>query len=468
MTSAPRLLVLAAATMLSSCQTVGPEHAPPPVPVPAAYESEVAAADASPWWTRFDDPVLTRLIETALARNPSVQEAAALIAAARAEARQAGAAFRPQLSGGADLNAQRLSENGLQLANLPASVTPDLELEQYRADFDASWEIDLFGRGRRQAEAAGAEVGIAAADLAAARLSVAAETARNLFIHRGATARLQALRDVADASAEILRLTELRVQAGEASMIDLERARAQAEEDAARLPALEAEARGALLALDVLLGRAPGETVMAAPSPGPVGAPEVLGAGAPSDLLRSRPDIVRAERRLAVATGLEGVAVADLYPRFSLVGALGLESVEPGDFADAASRLWLAGLSISSPLLDGGRRRAEVDRRRAERDAAQAAYRRTVLEALSETETALITYREARRASSRAAAAAEAQTRRLALVRATEEAGESSMLDRLAIQRGVFLSADAALEAANRVQTAAVSAYKALGSTSGG
>lgn len=340
----------ALAVALTAC-TVGPDYRRPDVAVPVGFQSapNSTAAPVDPWWHFFGDPVLDELVARAFAENLDLAAADARIRQARAAFDVTEANVGPRLDAGASAQEQRISENGAQLNNLPPNVEPDLQFPVYRAHIDASWELDLWGRQRRQNEAAQARAESALDARRDAAVRVASEVALNYADVRAANTRIA----VAEANVESLRtsqrVTLLRVSTGEDSQIEANRIAGDLREAEAAVPALKAERRAALYAIDVLIAAQPGtaEQLVNARSdvPARLVAPEVA-VGLPSDLLRRRPDIARAERDLAAETADVGVAVADLYPRFSLTGSLGLESVRAGDFLKTASRYWQAGPSL--------------------------------------------------------------------------------------------------------------------------
>jgi NodT family efflux transporter outer membrane factor (OMF) lipoprotein len=465
----PLSFVTVSALALSACQTVGPDYVPPDLTAPARFDAATSLVSLdeidSRWWRTFGDPMLNTLVERALAANLDVVEAEARIDEARALRRQAQGGEGPQLAAEAAGSTQRLSENGAQLANLPPGVRPRLEFEQYQAGFDARWELDLFGRTRREVAAASARVEAAEEARNAVRLSVAAEVARTYAEHRAAQTRIAVAERTAASSARTVELVRLRRGAGEASNVDLRRALADHREDGTVVPRLQAQSAAALYAIDRLVGAEPGSTrrtLAQAPS-AELNPPAVIPAGLPSELARRRPDIRQAERELAAATADIGVATADLYPRFSLTGTLGLDSIRPGDFLQAASRFWRIGPSISAPLLDQGRRRAEVDRRRAARETALAAYKGAVVEALSEVETALVRYeRERARTAALIAARAELQDA-AALIRLRYRSGEAPLTEVLDAERQTARLDDAVAESKAQAIVDWIALHKSLG-----
>ena len=461
------LLPMAFGLTVAGC-TVGPNYQRPELATPPRFLA--AQTDAGQvidrWWEAFGDPALIALVSRALNQNLDLAAADARIAQARASSEVTRAGTGPRLDANASVQGQRLSENGAQLNNIPKGLfQPDLEFPVYRASLDASWELDIWGRQRRENEAATARAESALEGRRDAVIRVAGEVARTYADVRAAETRLGIAKATAVSSRRTLALVQQRVRAGEEANLEANRAASELREAEAAIPALEADLRASLFALDLLIGEQPGAAerlIAATPGAARLAAP-LVAAGIPSDLLRRRPDIRRAERDLAAETAEVGVAVADLYPRFSLTGSLGLESVRAGDFPKAASTFWQFGPSLLAPLFDGGRRRAEVRRQRAQVDEALANYKQAVLRALSDVETALIRLaRERERASQLFASRAELG-RNLDLTRQRYQACEADLLEVLDVERRVARLDDLAAQANARVLTNTIALEKALG-----
>ncbi|HEY0627905.1 MAG TPA: efflux transporter outer membrane subunit [Sphingomicrobium sp.] len=393
-----RAVVLA--LLLTGCTTVGPDYRAPEVAVPAGYlePSASGAAELDYWWRGFGDAQLVGLVEQALRQNLDVELAAARIREARAQERVAGAGASPQVGAEASVTRQRISENAIPAppgsggsAGGGGFGLPGQEFTTFRAGFDASWELDLFGRNVREREAAAARTGAAIWNRRDAEVTVAAEVA-------GAYLRLRTLQArMANAEAELARqrrfeqLVDARARGGLVTGQDLEQQRSERSAAAAAIPALQAEAKAEIHALGVLTGQAPGALAgqLAAPQAGHAPSPPLVPPGLPSELLRRRPDIRSAERELAAATADIGVAVADLYPRISLTAAPALVSTALGALLEWGSRSFSAGAALDWPIFDGGRRKANVAVRNARQEQAAIAYRKTVLTALQDVEDAL-------------------------------------------------------------------------------
>jgi NodT family efflux transporter outer membrane factor (OMF) lipoprotein len=459
------LLIAAAAAALAGC-TVGPDYAPPSTAAPPTFREASNTADADErWWASFGDPTLTALVERALASSLDLEVADARIRQARSALEAALGGALPQVIGSESIQRQRLSENGVQLNNIPAElITPELEFTVYRAAADASWELDLFGRNRRSVEAAAARAEAAVEGRRDAAIRVAAEVARIYSELRTAERRAEIARASAVSSRRTLALVSQQVRVGEEAAIEERRAASELREAEAAIPPLESEARSARYALDLLLGSPPGtaaELISDRPA-GTLAVPQIP-SGLPSDLLLRRPDLRRAERALGAATADVGIATADLYPRFSLIGTLGLEALDPGDFLKSASTFWVVGPSISLPIFDGGRRRAELRRQQAELDEALASYRNTVLTALVDVERALIALSRERGRGDLLRRARMEQVDLLALTRRRYEVGEVALTDVLDSERRVARLDDLIAQSDATVIGNAITLEKALG-----
>lgn len=465
------LAVLVGAGLAGGC-AVGPDYRGPPrlpavegtYPAPTGGVASTAAADR--WWEALEDPALAHLIAKALADNPDLATAEARVQQSRAAARVAGAAFYPTVNVAADVSRDRLSRNGENLALIPSVFTPPTtEFTDYRVGVDTSWEIDLVGKTRREVEAAVARLGSSEATRDDARAVVAAEVADAYVDYRDSTLRLKPARDVAAAARETARLMWLQQQAGVASSSDRERAEADADSAATGVPPLERAQQSALYQLAALVDTPVSdlrtELEGEAPLPTP---PAAVPAGLAADILRRRPDILHAERELAAATADVGSAVADQYPRLTLVGDAGWDSVHPGTLTNAASRYWNLEPQLTLPLFAGGRLHAAVEAAQAAHTAALQSYRSTVLKALADAETAIVRYSsEQSRAQTLATASA-----RLANAAGLEErrfaAGDASRIDVLAAQRAADQARDQLLVSQALLVQDYVALSKSLGS----
>lgn len=392
------------AVLLAGC-TVGPNYARPNTPVPPAFaEPHTPAvaneAELAAWWRAFGDAELDRLVNRAVAQNLDVETGAARIREARAQERVAGGAALPAVSAAGSVTRQRISEHAIPAppgggnsgGGGPAGgfAAPGSEFTTWRAGFDASWEIDLFGKTRRSLEAARARTGAAVWNLRDLQVTAAAETA-SAYLQLRALQQQIAVQEAEVARQErFLRLVAARVRGGLVTRQDLEQQKSQLAAARAATPPLKAEADAQIHALGVLTGATP-EALVAELSPAgalPHSPPQVP-AGLPSDLLRRRPDIRAAERELAAATADIGVATADLYPSFSLTAAPALVSTALGALLEWGSRAFSASAALDWPIFNGGRTRAKIAVTNARQEKALIAYRKTILTALRDVEDAL-------------------------------------------------------------------------------
>lgn len=459
----PRSLALYIAALLAGC-TVGPNYHRPTT----AGETHgwVEAATPGPvdlqWWHNFHDPVLDGLIARAIASNPDIREATARIAEARANRDAARGGREPQVTAKGSATENVLSKNG----QLPIGRIPVIQrsFPLYDVGFDASWEIDLWGRHTREIEAANARLQSAQLSRRDVMLSLIAEVARTYFDLRWAQADAATLADIAKADAELARLSDIRYRAGEISLLDTETARSTARTSAAAVPDAQARSAAAAYQLAALAGAPPEQVAprLLAPAAIPTSPDEIL-AGVRSDLLTRRPDVGKAERDLAAAMADIGVAKADLFPRFSLLGSLGQQARKPGDLFSSDSTRLQIGPSFSWPIFALGTIRARIRASDARADEAAAAYEKAVLTALSDSEAAINRFLRARAALMDAEEALAEQRGAFALAEHRQRSGED---DRLALERALdtLLNAQRRRDqaAANKAE-AAITLYKALG-----
>ena len=463
MREASAAAALAGLALLAGC-AVGPSYHRPETPVDARFANggEPGLSEGDPierYWTLFEDPLLTQLIEDSIAHNKDLQAATANLTAARAARRLAGFDQFPTvtLTGGYSRNLEAQEQ-------LPGYSQQQREFDAAQGGFDGLWELDLFGRVRRNVEAARADVGASEATLRDARVSVIAEVARDYFILRGLQDQLSLTRRNADNQLSTVKLTRTRLEAGRGNELDTSRAEAEWQTTLASIPTLEASIGTTIYRLSVLTGRAPtalgGQLSPESPMPA---LPAFNAIGTPERLLRRRPDIRVAERQLAGATARVGVAMGDLFPKVTLVGDIGYYAPTFGDFGQQESRYYSAGPSISWAAFDMGRVLARIGAARAQTDAALAQYQSAVLGALEDAEGAMLTYgrSQSRRESLKLAAAASDKAADLA--RKRFQGGLIDFLEVLDAER-TALSAELVLsQSRTDTATSLIAVYKALG-----
>jgi outer membrane protein, multidrug efflux system len=448
---------------LAGC-AVGPNYRRPDTPVDAHFanagEPGLAQGDTvERYWTGFADPLLNNLVEDALAHNRDLNVAAANLQAARAARRVVGFDQYPTvtLAGGytRSLYAQQ---------QLPGVDQHDREFDTAKGGFDGLWELDLFGRVRRNVEAARADVGASAATLRDAQVSVIAEVARDYFILRGLQDQLALTERNAGNQLNTAKLTRTRLEAGRGNELDTSRAEAQWQTTLASIPTLQASIATTSYRLSVLTGRQPTalDERLTPHAPMPT-LPALNAISSPEKLLRRRPDIRIAERRLAAATARVGVAMGDLFPKVTMVGEVGYWAPTFGDFGKSDARFFSVGPSISWAAFDLGRVSARISSAKAQTDAALAAYEGAVLNALEDAEGAMIIYgrSQSRREALRVAAAASDKAAELA--RKRFEGGLIDFLEVLDAER-TALSAELLLSQSRAdAAVSLVAVYKALG-----
>jgi NodT family efflux transporter outer membrane factor (OMF) lipoprotein len=450
--------------LLLACRPVGPTYVPPPQGLPATYTATAGtAALTSRWWESLGDAPLNDLIQRALAQSPDLRIAEARWRQARALQGVQDAAGGPELGVGAGVSRDRLSPNSELLANLPFKNI-QTEFTNHQIAFDASWEIDLFGHNRRLSEAAQARTEASGERLRDAGLVLSAEVARAYIDYRVGQRRLSLALDNLGNHEELVRLTSLQAKAGEVTSLEVQRAETGRRVHEASLADLRLGLRQSLAALAILtdLPMAALEARLGEPDQ-LLAVPEAPSPGLPADLLRRRPDVRIAERELAAASADVGVAVADRYPRFSLVGTGGWASVQSGTLLENASRTWSAGPQLHLPIFDSGRLRQQVKASEAAFEAASASYRKAVLSAVADVEVALT---RLARSEDRRHRLEEAEEQQRLLVSRTElqwKAGEVSRMALLEARRNLLGQEDQTLQARDQSLSALVSLCKALG-----
>ncbi len=454
-------------TLLAAGCMVGPSYEQPRPNVPKAWDAIQGAqagasvararnADLARWWRSFDDPVLTALTERALVRNLDLRVAAARVREARALWGVARGGLLPEAAVRGSYSRVRPSENG----PFPIGGSYDL----FDVGFDASWELDVFGGGRRALEAAGASHGAAIASLYDVQVSLIAEVARTYVDLRGLQARLAIAKSALAAQSDTSALTRAERDAGRAAELDVVRAEAQVSTTTATIPALEAAAQQATHALALLLAEPPNalahELSAAAPIPA---APREIPVGLPTQILRRRPDVRQAERELAAATARVGVATADLYPRFFLVGSGGVQSVDGSSLFSSDSLTASITPSIRWPLFQGGRIRANIEVQNARQAQAALRFERALLGALRDVEDALVAHAAEQTRRAALAQAVASQERALTLAEDRYRSGLEGFLSVLDAQRSLLAAQDALAQSDRAVAANGIALYKALG-----
>ncbi len=446
---------LALAMLLSGCASLAPQSgALPPTPVPAAWSGSTTtpatATSLAQWWKRFNDPLLAQLVTQALQANTTVRSAQAALQQARALRDVSSARLAPTVNAAG--SAQRSKSGGNEAGNL------------FKAGFDASWEPDVFGARRSALNATEADAQAAQASLADTQVSIAAEVAVTYIELRGLQARLAIARNNLASQSETQQITDWRVQAGLASSLDLEQARAASAQTSAQIPTLETNAAQAQYSLAVLTGQAPGALQALLTAAGPVPqAPGALALSLPADTLRQRPDLRAAEQRISAALARVAQAEAARYPGFQISGSLGLNALTLGSLTSGGTLASALLASISVPLLDGGAARAQVRAQEAALEQTRVAYEATVLTALQDVEDALVALQGDRERLARLQVAADAAGNAELLARQRYASGLIDFRTVLETQRTLLSTQDSVESTRASLSADHVRLYKALG-----
>ena len=456
------LSFLTVGAVLAGC-SVGPNYKPPKVEVPPAFANGAQSQYDSNrvvtnWWRGFNDAGLNKLVDAAVASNLDLRIATANLRQARALRLGAKADFYPVVDGTASYQNTKFGQ-----AALFGFSGAGRREEIYDIGFDAVWELDIFGRVRREVQSATAEVQSAQASRRDVLVSLTSEVGRNYFELRGLQNELAVLQRNADNEQETLNITQDRLKAGSGTDLDVARARAQLNNTLGEIPPAEASIAHAIHRLGVLIGRPPeslsGELGKAAPMPR---LPDMVSIGKPEELLRRRPDISAAERTLAAATSTIGVATADFFPRVTFTGNVGLEATTLTGLGGPASDMRSFGPSITWAALDYAHVRSRVKAAGAVAEADLAQYEKTVLTALEETENALVDYGRVRARRGFLAESVNASQQAWDLAKARYNDGAADFLTVLDAERVLLEAQDQLAQTDTQTATALVAVYKAL------
>jgi multidrug efflux system outer membrane protein len=460
------LLAPLAAAVLAAC-AVGPDYQAPDTKASdrfgAASESifstDAASAEqgVARFWENFQDPTLSGLISEALAANHDLRIAQTRVREARALRRDAAFDLAPSLNAGGGYTKTR-SANVNTLPGAPR------ETELYDAGFDAFWELDFFGGVRRGLEASTAQLGAVEAQRRDAHVIVTAEVTRSYFELRGQQQQLDVARRNVVNQRETLDLAQARLDAGSGTEFDTARAQAQLSATLGSIAPLEAAVARSIHRLSVLTGREPTALTSQLTAPQNLPAlPGIVPVGDPAGLLRRRPDIRVAERELASATARVGVAVADLFPRVTFTGSAGYVAAESGGLGDGGSDAYVLAPGLSWGIFDLGNVQARIAGANWRKEGALLRYEQTVLQALEETENALVTHARARERLVHDEAAVRASNTAAGLARVRYENGASDFLQVLTAERTLLESEDRLARSRTEAGTSLIAVYKSLG-----
>ena len=457
------LLALFMLSNISGCVAVGPDYVPMEIKSAKTWYSDLDGGltnkTASPtnlaiWWGTLNDPVLSSLIDRAVANNLDLKEARARVRESRARSGISRADLFPAIDATGSVTKSRSSEN----------KGGGDEINLYSAGFDAGWELDVFGGLRRSIEASDADLQASAEDLNNVLVSLLAEVALNYVDTRTYQTRLAVANASLDAQQEAYGLIQSRYQAGLSDELAVQQARYNLENTRSQIPALRTGLEATLNRLAILLGQTPGavHAELKEHKPIPV-TPLEVAVGVPADTLRHRPDIRMAERELAAQTARVGVATADLYSKFTLTGTIGLESVSSTDFIAAASHIWRIGPGFSWNIFDAGAIRQNIKVQSALQEQALIQYEATLLGALEEVENALIAYVEEQQRRKTLKAGKDAAQQATQLARDQYQAGLVDFSNVLDAQRTLLSFEDNLAQSDGAVTSNLVRLYKALG-----
>jgi NodT family efflux transporter outer membrane factor (OMF) lipoprotein len=448
-----------AAATRSTGVTVRPAAAPVEIVARSAqYSTEVSS---EPFWREIGDATLARLIEEALRASTDIGAAEARVTGARAERRVSAYDLGPRVTAVGSATRQRAS-----IVQSPGLSSQSPQRDLYDVGFDAAWEIDVFGRVNRTVNAYSTLATSAEHGLRDVQVTLAAEVARTYFELRGTERQLTVAQRNAENQRRTVALTEDRLAAGRGNAFDMERGKSALQLTLAALPILEARIAADRNRIATLLGRAPGTLPAEWLAGGTLPElPDTVRVGSPAQLVRRRPDVLGAERQLAAQSLFVGAARADYLPRLSLSASAGYAATSFDSLSRRGTSRVVAGPVVTWPLLDLGRVRARVDVAHAREDEAKSQYSATVLRAMEETETALVTYDRAHARLALLNEAVRASTRASELAQQRFDAGLTDFLQVLDAQR-TQLDAENQLAAAHTAAaTALVAVYKAVGGT---
>jgi len=466
---------------LGGCM-VGPDYKRPEVSVPGDWSESTAggptaqAAGVARWWKTLGDPVLDSLVARAVESNSDLKIAAARIREARALRRIVSAGEWPTVNSSGAYRRSKQSEStefaqiasGFAGGGVPAGAGSfggfGKEMDLWQGGFDASWELDVFGGVRRAVEAADAEVAAVEESRRDVLVALLAEVGQNYVELRGLQKQIGIVQANVKSQQEMVELTRARFKAGLTGELDVVRAEAQVALTRSQLPVVEALSRRAIHRLGVLTGQWAGALSEELSKAGAIpGVPAVVPVGLPSELLRRRADVRRAERQVAAATARIGVATADLFPKFSLTGGIGLQSNKFKTLGNWDSRFWSIGPGVSFPVFDRGKIRANIQVQNARQEQALAWYENTVLRALAEVEDALVAYAKEQVRRDSLEEAVKANRRAVELASDLYTKGLADFLSVLEAQRSLYSSEEQLALSERSVSVDLVALYKALG-----
>jgi NodT family efflux transporter outer membrane factor (OMF) lipoprotein len=449
--------------LVTGCVTVGPDYVSPGISAPQKWTVKSSGSTtAEPgdsraltrWWATLNDPQLSDLIDRAVSNNIDLKKAISSVREARARRGGSAADQYPSVTTSASASEQRSSKA------MGGGAVQDI----YSTGLDATWELDLFGGKRRSVEAAQADLEASEEDLNGVLVTLTGEVALNYVDVRSYQARLVITEANRDAQSETYQIAQWRFEAGLATQLDVEQAKLSLEQTRAQIPTLQVSLEAAKNRLAVLLGKHPGtlDEELSEKKAIPT-AQLMIAVGVPADVLRNRPDVRKAERQLAAQTARIGVATADLYPKFSLTGSIGLEALSPGKLFTAGNENYGLSFPISWTLFDAGRIRQNIKVQNALQEQFLASYEAAILTALEEVENALIAYAQEQSRLQSLSLAEQAAQQAFDLAKSRYISGLTDFQVVLDSQRSLLSAQDQRVASEAQVATDLIRLYKALG-----
>ena len=473
------LAATGASALVAGCM-VGPDFVKPDPNLPEVSfngdngrvvpDARLPAPTDPTWWNVFRDPVLTNLEQRVAAANLDVRTATLRLAESRFQRGVVAAAEFPSINGDAKYTRELYSQNGIISLLGPAlapagggglAISP---INDYNTGFDASWELDLWGKVRRQVESSDANVDQAADQRRDALVSSLAELARDYMQLRGVQTQIRIANDNLKVGRDVLGLAQERQQHGLQNGLDVENAAAQVESVRAQVPQLQQQESEYINALSLLLDQPPGalRNELGSRSIVRTGPPRIP-LGIPSELARRRPDVRAAEDQLHAATATIGVAVGDFYPSVQLNGTVGFDSLDIKNLFKASSLQYMVGPSVSLPIFAGGRLRSTLELRETQQQEAAIAYRKTVLQAWHDVVNALVAHRLEQNRRARLRSQTEHSRAALGLARDRYNDGLVDFLTVLDAERSLLQAEQQYATSTTNVSLDLVQLFKALG-----
>jgi NodT family efflux transporter outer membrane factor (OMF) lipoprotein len=409
------------------------------------------------WWTSFNDSTLTSLVDRAVKSNLELQQAQARILQARAARGIVAADLWPTINVSAGVTRSR------SVASSSMGTVASMR-NLFQTGLDAAWELDVFGRVRRNIEAADANVQVSIEDYRGTLVTLVAEVSLNYIDLRGFQQEIIIAQNNLQSQQRTADLTRKRFQVGLVSALDVANANAQVATTSALIPLLETSAQQAIYNLSVLLALEPAALVqeLSPASPVPINPPEIPMV-LPSALLLRRPDVRSAEALIHRATARIGAATADLFPRFNLIGATGFQGSKTSDWIKGTNRVWSISPSVDLNIFDAGRIRSNIELQKAIQNETLLSYQKTILTAFQEVENALIAYAKEQQRRTALIDAVAANRKAVDLSTRLYTEGQIDFLNVLTAQRSLYVSEEALVISTRSLSTDLVALYKALG-----